>query len=198
MIATRPTILLVDDLDEPRETMKKLLEANDSSVIAVSSIETAIEELSGDLKYHLVVTDINLKNDDLDRAGIAFARLTKRKFGLPVVAYSGRVGAEKFSAPEIKLFETYLIKGKATVAETAAFARECVQIARSEKIIQSNTYELSEGVGVKLLTSNEVNERIEKALKDYTSNREIRSLIFATISVIALLGALASLYQVLK
>jgi CheY-like chemotaxis protein len=127
-------VLLLDDQPEPRESMRKLLEDCDFSVVPVSTVETAMKEITSNKNLDIFVTDINLSSISTDKSGLAFANVVKRlNPSLPIAAYSAKVNAADIDPNEYKAFEAYLNKATSTPAKTQKFVDDCVALAKTHK-----------------------------------------------------------------
>jgi CheY-like chemotaxis protein len=130
----RLTVLLLDDQDEPRESMRKLLEECDFSVIPVSNVETAMKEITSNRGLDIFVTDINLNSISTDKSGLAFANVVKRiNPSLPIAAYSAIVSAADIDPSEYRAFDAYLNKANTTPAKTQKFVDGCVAFAKQHR-----------------------------------------------------------------
>ncbi|HEY0401607.1 MAG TPA: response regulator [Blastococcus sp.] len=149
-MGARLMVLLLDDLPEPRESMRKLLEDCDFSVIPVSNVETALKEISSNKGLNIFVTDINLNSVSTDKSGLAFANVVKRlNPSLPIAAYSAKINAADIDPAEYRAFDAYLNKANTTPAKTQKFVDDCVALAKSHQEAVS----LASSQGIKIDTS---------------------------------------------
>ncbi len=149
-MGSRLMVLLLDDQPEPRESMRKLLEECDFSVIPVSSVETAMKDITSNRSLDIFVTDINLNSISTDKSGLAFANVVKRlNPSLPIAAYSAKVNAADIDPSEYRAFDAYLNKANTTPAKTQKFVDDCVALAKSHREAVS----LANSQGIKIDTS---------------------------------------------
>jgi len=149
-MSARLMVLLLDDQPEPRESMRKLLEDCDFSVIPVSSVDSAMKEITSNKGLDIFVTDINLSSISTDKSGLAFANVVKRlNPSLPIAAYSAKVSAADIDPGEYRAFDAYLNKASSTPAKTQKFVDDCVALAKSHREAVS----LASSQGIKIDSS---------------------------------------------
>nr|WP_298720617.1 response regulator [uncultured Steroidobacter sp.] len=111
----KPIALVVEDKASTLSKRQQLLSKHGFQAIGARSVAEAFREFRGMPTIDIVVTDINLdQNNDQDRSGVDLARaMRERRPTLPVVALSGHF--DSLDAEQREPFDDYLLKAGLSV-----------------------------------------------------------------------------------
>ena len=110
----RPIALIVEDDADALETRRKLFAAHGFQPIGATSEQDAIRQFRSTPTIDIVVTDINLRNDDpSNRAGVTVAtEIRNQRQALPVMGLSACFRDRDLPDSDRSMFNEWLPKGK--------------------------------------------------------------------------------------
>lgn len=109
----RPIALIVEDDAESLKTRQQFFAGHGFQAIGASSAQEAMRQFRSTPMIDIVVTDINLENEDpANRSGLTLAtEIRNRRPMLPVMGLSGCIGDGDLEAKEENVFTECLPKG---------------------------------------------------------------------------------------
>jgi CheY-like chemotaxis protein len=128
-------VLVVEDNPLVSGSRARAFEQAGCRVATADSADEAIETLSGAPSFDLVLTDINLRKQDLrDQSGLYLARwISTHHPNVPIVGYSALFQEADIPTDEHPEISRWLFKGTLGMGELRSFIEDAMELGRQAR-----------------------------------------------------------------